>query len=222
VGALSARFFAPAQGAGFYQALLQDALALLGDGNGRTLLDVGCGPGALTRLAATRGYQATGIDNDPAMIALARRTAVRERSPAAFAGTDLHAAARTFHPADVVAAASLLAILPDPANSLKDLWECVTAKGTLLIIEPNQQMTPSGPREQLATGTPRPRRRLLAVWAHARQGRAGNPLPLDALARIAQRHDYPLLGGMITATRLEKSARTPSGNDRELLDTGTR
>jgi trans-aconitate methyltransferase len=205
MGALAAKFFALVQGAGFYQALLQDALALLGDANGRTLLDVGCGPGAMTRIAADRGYRATGIDNDSAMIALARRIARRERSPAAYEVQDLHAAARTPHRGDVVVAASLLAILPDAANALRDLWECVTATGTLLIIEPNQHMTPTRARQQLAAGMPGPRRRLLTVWAHARQGRAGNLLPFDALLGIARRHDFPLLGGMITATRLEKS-----------------
>ena len=35
---------------------------------GATVLDVGCGPGHLTRRLATRGLDATGVDLDPAMI----------------------------------------------------------------------------------------------------------------------------------------------------------
>ena len=53
---------------------LRDALDL--DGTGR-LLDVGCGPAALTALLAPHVAEAVGIDADPEMIAEARR-----RSPA--------------------------------------------------------------------------------------------------------------------------------------------
>jgi hypothetical protein len=62
MSALTAKFFTHVESAGFYATLLRDALDLLPDGHGRTLIDVGCGPGALTRLAAARGYHATGLD----------------------------------------------------------------------------------------------------------------------------------------------------------------
>lgn len=52
---------------------LRDALGL--DGTGR-LLDVGCGPGSLTRLLAPLVASAVGVDADPGMIAEARRTGV--------------------------------------------------------------------------------------------------------------------------------------------------
>ena len=119
--AIAARFFSHVQAAGFYQTLLRDALALLPDGNGRTLLDVGCGPGALTRLAAAHGYHATGIDSDPAMVAHAKRIAHRESSPATFALAPLNQVPVRFAPASVVVAASLLAVVPDPAAALDEL-----------------------------------------------------------------------------------------------------
>ncbi|MBV8194272.1 MAG: class I SAM-dependent methyltransferase [Candidatus Dormibacteraeota bacterium] len=100
MGALAARFFARVQAAGFYQTLLRDALALAPNGDGRSLLDIGCGPGALTRLAAARGYHATGIDSDPAMIAQAQRIARREGSAATFVIADPSESATRFPPAD--------------------------------------------------------------------------------------------------------------------------
>lgn len=65
MGALTAKFFTQVEAAGFYATLLRDALDLLPDGHGRTLIDIGCGPGTLPRLAAARSYHATGLDSDP-------------------------------------------------------------------------------------------------------------------------------------------------------------
>ncbi|WP_329004385.1 class I SAM-dependent methyltransferase [Kribbella sp. NBC_00709] len=50
-----------------------DLLAKLVAGSGRTVLDVGCGPGRTTGLLARRGLQVTGIDLSPGMIEVARR-----------------------------------------------------------------------------------------------------------------------------------------------------
>src|SRR5579875_328686 len=104
MGALAARFFTHLQAADFYDQLFGDALALLPDGNGRSLLDVGCGPGALTRLAAMHGYRATGIDSDPAMIAQATRNARRQKSKATFVLAGLSDVPTHISPADVVVA----------------------------------------------------------------------------------------------------------------------
>lgn len=205
MGALAARFFTRLQAAGFYETLLRDALALLPDGDSRTLLDIGCGPGALTRLAAARGYYATGIDNDPSMIAQAKRTARREGSPAAFAVADLSEAATCFPPADVVAAASLLAVVPDPARKLPELWSCVAPDGALLIIEPSAQMNPANAQRLLASQEVGGRgRHLLTLWARARHGHTLNSALFDTLPEIARRNDYPLLGGLIVATLLKR------------------
>ena len=206
MGALAARFFAHVQAAEFYETLLRDALALVPDGDGASLLDVGCGPGALTRLAAARGYHATGIDSDPGMIAQAHRIARRESSAAAFAVADLSETATRFPPADVVVAASLLAVVPDTASALHQLWSCVAPGGALLIIEPSEQMTPANAQQVLATNRAWGRRRhLLTLWARARQGHSINPTVFETLPRTARRHDYPLLGGLILATLIEKA-----------------
>ena len=152
MGALTARFFTHVAAAGFYAALLRDAADLLPDGHGRTLIDIGCGPGALTRLAAARGYHATGLDSDPAMIAQAARLARRRRSSASFTVATLDDAAGSPGQADVVVAASLLAVVPDPVAALHQLWSCVAPMGMLLVLETSQRMTPANARRLLATG----------------------------------------------------------------------
>jgi SAM-dependent methyltransferase len=199
VSALAARFFTLVQGAGFYRQLLGDALALLPEGSGRTLLDVGCGPGLLARLAAARGYEALGIDADPAMVAAARRLARRERSAARFVHGRLGDPATSVPRADVVAAASLLAVLPDREAGLEALWRCVKPGGTLLVVEATDQLTVPAARTLIAEGLPGPRRNLLTVWAAARQGSTVDPVVFTRLVETEQR-GTPLLGGLARAT----------------------
>jgi 2-polyprenyl-3-methyl-5-hydroxy-6-metoxy-1,4-benzoquinol methylase len=75
----SAAFLAWVQGAAFYQDVHAAAVDLLPRGEGKTWLDVGCGPGLVTRLASRRGYRALGVDRDAATIWAARRLARRDR-----------------------------------------------------------------------------------------------------------------------------------------------
>ena len=54
---------------------------LLGSVAGKTLLDVGCGDGALAAELARRGALVTGLDADPVMIVAARQRAESEAAP---------------------------------------------------------------------------------------------------------------------------------------------
>lgn len=205
MGVLAARLFTRLQAAGFYQALLCDSLALLGDGDGRTLLDIGCGPGGLARVAAARGYHATGIDSDPAMIAQARRIARRKNSSATFVLANLNEAPGRFPSADVVVAASLLAVVPDPVAALAQIWGYVLSGGALLIIEPSDQMTPANAQRLLHNGLVGSGGHLLTLWASAREGRTVDSRILDTLPGCARRHDHSMLDGMIRATVIEQA-----------------
>ncbi len=54
----------------FDRKLLEDFAAAL---RGKVVLDIGCGPGHIGRFLSDRGFDVTGVDLSPAMIAIARR-----------------------------------------------------------------------------------------------------------------------------------------------------
>jgi 2-polyprenyl-3-methyl-5-hydroxy-6-metoxy-1,4-benzoquinol methylase len=196
MSALAARFFTRVQAAGFYRVLLSDAVALLPAGSGRSLLDVGCGPGLLTRLAAARGYDAVGLDADRGMVAAARRLAAKEGSAAAFVQGRFPD--RRLPRADVVAAASLLAVVPDRETTLLRLWQHTEPGGTLLIVEATDRLTLRSANAAIAAGLPPPGRGLLRVWAAARGGSTVDPRLRDSIPEAAC-HTVPILGGLAEA-----------------------
>lgn len=207
MGRLSARLFGWVQSAPFYRELYSQAVALLPAGAGRTWVDVGCGPGLVAGLAAARGYTAWGLDRDPAMVALARR-----HHPAArFAVGDLFApVASQPHPpgADVVSAASLLAVLPDRRSALQALLARVRPGGTLLLIEPSPSMTPASAAAWLARHPAARGATVLRLWAHTRRPqRAVQAHDLHWPGWDAQAH--PLLEGLVQAWLLRASQPSP-------------
>jgi trans-aconitate methyltransferase len=203
VGAIVSRFsaalFSWIQGAAFYEDLHREAVCLLPPGHGKRWLDVGCGPGLVARLAGRHGYDAMGIDRDPAMIRAARRIAGAEacRFDVAELGS-----AGSRHAADVVSAASLLIVLPDVRGALARLWACVRPGGALLVIETTPNMTPERAKS-VAPRTRPGRRAALALWARARSGRAIDPAVFDGLDS-SSRERHALLEGLVDAWILRK------------------
>lgn len=195
MSAVSAVFFAWVQGAPFYVDVHAAAVDLLPKGCGKTWLDVGCGPGLVARLASQRGYDVVGIDRDPAMILRARRLARDERQ-CRFEVGDLDHLAEA-HRADIVSAASLLFVLPDPHAGIRQLWRRVRSGGALLIVETTQAMIPARAR-QAGRGV-RPGRALaLTFWARARRGRSIDPSIFGSIAPASQKCTL-LLNGLVQA-----------------------
>ena len=155
----------------------------------------------MTRLAALRGYQAVGIDTDPQMIGAAKRLAMDQRSSACFTIGD--AAGLPKEAAEIVSAASLLAVLGDRPGGLKALWECVRPGGTLLVIEPTAQMTVENAHRVIEKDLPRKRIDGLRQWAAARQGRTVDPHMYDTLGAESVRF-VPLLHGLVGAWMMQK------------------
>ena len=72
---IGAVLFTWLQGAEFYKDLHKQAIDALPSGEGKTWVDLGCGPDLVSRLAAANFYDVTGIDTDLSMIKAARRIA---------------------------------------------------------------------------------------------------------------------------------------------------
>lgn len=204
---LSAWFFARVQAAPFYKALHEEAVALLPTGQGKLWLDMGCGPGLLSRLAWRRGYRVKGVDADPAMVRLAQRmaTTLSGDHPAFEVGRLGDPMAAT---ADVVSAASLLAVLSDRPAALRALLALLRPGGTLLLIEPSVLMNPEAVRRFLAEHRGLRDAWVLRLWARTRQ-----PSRLVQAADLAVPGftitQQPLLGGLVNAWMLHARAGGP-------------
>jgi trans-aconitate methyltransferase len=150
----------------------------------------------LTRLAADHGYQATGIDTDTSMIAAARRLGRREQSSAVFVDRSL-TDEPPMEPADVVAAASLLVVVPDPIVALGTLWQAVAPGGALLVVEATERLTTQRAASLIATGTLGRGATILRLWARARQGRTLDVSMLRGHPDTSEIVSTSLLDGMI-------------------------
>jgi ubiquinone/menaquinone biosynthesis C-methylase UbiE len=182
------------QGADFYYNLHKQAVELLPQASGQSWLDVGSGPGLVSRLAAQRGYQVTRIDSDTASIQAAKLIAGSQGLSIEFKSGDVFDLPPKS--ADVVSAASLLAVLPDREKGLKSLWGAVRAGGSLLIIEPTDQMKTENAEKLIQQGLPRKRIQGLRMWATARQDNIVDPAIFETLGTNLIKFT-PLLHGLV-------------------------
>ncbi len=99
------------------------------------VLDLGCGTGSLSLIAAELGHQVTGTDISPAMLALAREKTARAGFTIDFRVMD--AAFPHFLPAsfDVVLCRHVLWSLPEPAAVLQRWTTLLKPDGRLVLIE---------------------------------------------------------------------------------------
>lgn len=189
----AAEFFVGVQRAPFYEQMFRTAIEQLPPGDGRRLLDLGCGPGLLTRLAAERGYVSTGIDPDPDMIEAANRIARQEGSRATFRAGSVEDASLGARPFDVVTAASLLAVLTDRAAGIQELWRLVAPGGILLVIEATNRMTSRNADRLIVAGRIGGGADVLRLWAARREGQTVDPALVEELDDVAGMSVHPLV-----------------------------
>jgi SAM-dependent methyltransferase len=95
------------------------------------LLDIGAGVGALVRVAGERGWQAIGIDVDPATVAYARGRGLDVRLGAV---TELDLPAERF---DVVTLCNVLDFIADPLGLLVECRRVLVPGGRVFVRTPN-------------------------------------------------------------------------------------
>jgi SAM-dependent methyltransferase len=121
--------------------------------DGAQILEVGCGPGLLSlRLARQHGFEVTGLDLDPAMIARARANADRpgngrQRRPWFLVG-DVAALAFPDRSFDLVVSTLSMHHWADPAAGLAEIGRVLRPGGRALIwdFRPGARLHLFGPR----------------------------------------------------------------------------
>jgi SAM-dependent methyltransferase len=109
-------------------------LKTLGPGAGRSLLDVGCGPGLFLERAREAGFAVTGVELNPE---LARRA--RERAPGGeivVSDFTQFSSGRRF---DVITMLDLIEHLPDPLAALRRAREMLNPGGHIVLYTPNHR-----------------------------------------------------------------------------------
>ncbi|MFC5959076.1 class I SAM-dependent methyltransferase [Streptomyces pratens] len=97
------------------------------------VLDLGCGTGSLSLLAAEQGHRVTGVDRSPAMVTLAReKLAGRD---AVFLVGDAAAPPTGERRYDVVLVRHVLWTLPDPGRALRHWRGLLRPGGRLVLVE---------------------------------------------------------------------------------------
>jgi SAM-dependent methyltransferase len=97
------------------------------------VLDLGCGTGSLSLLAAERGHRVTGVDLSPAMVARAReKLAGRD---AVFLVGDAAAPPVGEQLFDTVLVRHVLWALPDPGRALRHWRGLLRPQGRLVLVE---------------------------------------------------------------------------------------
>lgn len=104
------------------------------------VLEVGCGPGLLTRELGARGCNATGVDRSPRMLRYARRRSASAENVVFHraAAQALPFADGTF---DVALAASLINIADDPPAVARELARVTRGGGRVSLLVPGRAMS---------------------------------------------------------------------------------
>ncbi|WP_374986374.1 class I SAM-dependent methyltransferase [Streptomyces fradiae] len=99
------------------------------------VLDVGCGTGSLSGLAAETGHRVTGVDLAPRMVERARAKLAEAGLPGRFLVGDAAAPPTGRERFDVLLARHLLWTLPDPQAALEAWVSRIRPGGLLVLVE---------------------------------------------------------------------------------------
>lgn len=110
-------------------------LEMMGEIHGQSILDVGCGDGALACAAAAGGALVTGVDPDPAMVTAARLRAAKSDVPATFMAGRIEQLPFPNASFDIVAAVTVLCFVQDPAGAIREMGRVLRPGGRLVLGE---------------------------------------------------------------------------------------
>lgn len=108
-------------------------LELLGSVAGKTLLDVGCGDGALAAVLARRGARVTGLDPDRAVLAAARQRLQQATPPLQLVDGRAEALPFRNDAFDIAVAVTSLCFVRDAGQAIAEMVRVVKPGGRLVI-----------------------------------------------------------------------------------------
>jgi SAM-dependent methyltransferase len=117
-----------------YELVMSAFGRIFSEGNGRRLLDFGCGAGLFLELAHERGFDAYGVDLSPDAVEIARK---RPGGANAHFGEPRKVPEIARGGFDVITIWSVLAHLPRPVEELAMLRGLLASSGVLLILTVN-------------------------------------------------------------------------------------
>jgi ubiquinone/menaquinone biosynthesis C-methylase UbiE len=165
---LAAGYYARKLASGPEAELRRDFADFLACPPGGRALDVGCGPGHLTRLLARRGCEAVGVDRGWRLLRIARRLAKREHLGVDFRRAPAEALpfpARSF---DCVFATTVAYLVPEPAAVLAEMVRVARPGGVVATLDPAETLTLAAMRQYCGSRSLAPRdARKLLIWARA-------------------------------------------------------
>lgn len=183
------------------QRLLVDA----GIGAGMRVLDVGCGRGDVSfmaaRLVGEQG-QVLGVDRDPRPLEMARERARELNLPqATFAEADLSALPPEHGPFDAAIGRRVLMYQPDPIHAVRQLAAALRPGGLVVFQEHDSSMTP-------ASLTPLPLHARVHGWIWQTVEREGADIHMGFhLASVLEQ-----AGLTVTQIRAEAVVQTPKAH----------
>lgn len=110
-------------------------LDLIGDVAGKTVLDVGCGDGALAVELWKRGAKVTGVDATPSMIEAARKRAARQSADIAFEVATAQSLPFPPDAFDAVVAVTVLCFIEEGDPVFREVARVLRPSGRLVIGE---------------------------------------------------------------------------------------
>ena len=189
---------------------------------GMRFVELGCGPGWMTRFIARHGLEAAGYDISPAMIEIAREQARQEGLEVRYEVADMEDVdlGRRF---DACLLYDALHHSRSPELVLRSAFRSLRPGGRLLLAEPNWKQRFEGREASQQYGTtelgypPRRLKRALREAGfvdverfHNNRKRLFSNRPLDVLAHVAEPLAYRVLGPFWTQIWLRRRrARRP-------------
>lgn len=147
---LGSVFFEESHRTALFEGLMRAFVKFVEPRPGWTVLDLGCGPGGLARIAAADVAHVVGVDTDPDVLEAARQAASAEGlSNLTFDRGKLVALPYPQGHFDAVLAANLLYQFSSPLHGMREMARVTHAGGTVAMINPSVKLNTDLAKAQL-------------------------------------------------------------------------